>query len=117
MELVHISLYMMSGLYILAGINHFIMPELYLKIMPKWVPYPIMVNLFVGVAEVFLGFVLLSSTYRPLAAWGIIILLIAIFPANIHHFQRSRRKGKGVWLTLIRLPLQFLLIYWAYLYT
>lgn len=117
MEMEQISLYIMSGLYILAGINHFVMPKLYLKIIPPWVPYPVITNLLVGIAEVFLGILLLMKPYRSLAAWGIILLLIAVFPANIYHFQLARRKGKGVWLTLMRLPLQFLLIYWAYLYT
>jgi uncharacterized membrane protein len=49
-----------------------------------------------------------------LAAMGVITLLMAVFPANIYHFQLAVRKGKYIIPTLIRLPIQGLLIYWAY---
>ncbi|WPP50826.1 DoxX family protein [Catalinimonas niigatensis] len=117
MEFTQISLYLMAALYILAGINHFISPKMYLKITPEWVPYPDKVNLLVGTAEIVLGILLLFPESRATAACGIILLLLAIFPANVYHYQKARRKGKGVWLTLIRLPVQALLVYWAYLYT
>ncbi|UZR95199.1 DoxX family protein [Chondrinema litorale] len=109
----------MAAIYILAGINHFINPGMYLRITPKWVPMPDKANLFVGVVEILLGALLLFPAYRALAAWGIIALLIAIFPANIYHFQKAQKKGKAIVtiITLIRLPLQGLLIYWAYIYT
>ena len=108
-----ISLFSMSALYVTAGILHFVYPRFYLKITPKWVPYPENVNLFVGGIEIVLGLALLFEITRPIAAIGIIALLIAVFPANIYHFKKSWKKRKNVIFTLLRLPMQALLIYWA----
>ena len=109
-----ISLIAMAVLYISAGISHFRMSNFFLKITPKWVPYPEKVNILVGCIEILLGIGLLFSETRELAALGIIALLVAVFPANIYHFQEARKKGKLVTQTLIRLPIQLVLIYWAY---
>jgi len=109
-----ISLISMSVIYVIAGIFHFIKPKFFLKIMPKWVLYPTYVNLIVGAIEVILGLTLLFNYTRHFAAIGIIILLIAVFPANIYHFQKSLKKKRLVIPTLIRLPIQGLLIFWAY---
>lgn len=114
LDLKTISLYLMAGIYIFAGISHFRNPKFFLKITPKWVPQPEKVNLLVGFIEVFLGLALLFEPVRSYAAVGIIALLLAVFPANFYHFQKTRAKGKMIIPTLIRLPLQFLLIYWAY---
>jgi uncharacterized membrane protein len=104
----------MAAFYIFAGISHFRIPNFFLSITPKWVPVPERVNLLVGTFEIMMGIALLFSTSRSYAAWGIIILLIAVFPANVYHLQKSIEKKKGVLLTTIRLPLQLALIYWAY---
>jgi len=117
MDASQISLYIMAGLYILAGINHFIMPKVYLKITPPWVPQPGKVNMLVGVAEIVLGVLLFFPETRSPSAWGIILLLIAVFPANIYHFQKARQKKQMVLPTLLRLPMQAVLIWWAYLFT
>ena len=109
-----ISLFLMSAIYCFSGISHFRKPNIFLKITPKWVPYPEKVNLLVGGIEIILGIALLFSRTRSYAAMGIIVLLLAVFPANIYHFQQARKKGKFVIPTLIRLPIQILLIYWAY---
>lgn len=109
-----ISVILMAAFYIFAGYSHFRNPKFFLKITPKWVPSPEQVNVIVGGIEIALGLLLLIPQTRSLAAWGIIALLIAVFPANVYHFQKSLKKGKFVWPTLIRLPIQALLIYWAY---
>jgi uncharacterized membrane protein len=109
-----ISLCAMSFLYCFAGISHFWKPKIFLSITPKWVPFPLIVNIIVGIIEVILGISLLFETTRSYAAMGIIVLLIAVFPANVYHFQKARRKGKLVIPTMIRLPIQLVLIYWAY---
>ena len=108
------SLILMASIYIIAGTAHFRMPKFFLKITPKWVPYPEKVNLLVGAIEITLGVALLFESTRQVAAIGIIILLIAVFPANVYHFQKSIRKSKNVIPTFIRLPIQGVLIYWAY---
>jgi len=112
-----ISLILMSALYIYAGISHFRNPRFFVRITPKWVPYPVKVNILVGAIEIALGMALFIPVIRSYAAWGIIALLIAVFPANIYHFQKSLKRGKMVPITLIRLPIQGLLIYWAYCFT
>lgn len=108
------SVILMAALYIFAGYSHFRNPKFFLKITPKWVPAPEKVNVMVGAIEIVLGVLLLIPQMHSLAAWGVIALLIAVFPANVYHFQKSLKKGKFIWPTLIRLPIQGLLIYWAY---
>ena len=109
-------LFLQAAFYIFAGVSHFRNPKFFLKITPKWVPGPEKVNLIVGAIEVILGIGLLIPLTRSFAAIGIILLLIAVFPANIYHFQKALKKGKMVIPTLIRLPVQLLLIYWAYVF-
>ena len=109
-----ISLLAMAFLYTFAGVSHFRKPKFFIAITPQWVPYPEKVNLLVGAIEIVLGLLLLLTGARVAAAWGIIILLVAVFPANVYHFQKALKKKKGVLLTLIRLPIQAILIYWAY---
>lgn len=112
-----ISLILMSLLYIMAGISHFRNPKFFLKITPLWVPSPETVNLLVGMIEIILGVCVLIPLLRIYAAWGIICLLIAVFPANVYHFQKALKKKKQIWITLIRLPIQILLIWWAFSFT
>ncbi len=107
----------MAAFYIAAGFFHFKNPKFFIKITPPYIPAPEKVNILVGVIEILLGIFLLVEKTQSLAAWGIIALLIAVFPANIYHHQLARKKGKDVTATLIRLPIQALLIYWAWCYT
>lgn len=111
-----ISLYMMAAIYILAGIFHFVTPTIFLKITPKWVPKPKVVNVLVGIIEIALGIALLFEATRSYAAMGIIALLIAVLPANWKYYKIVKRKRKQtlIIIALIRLPMQAGLIYWAY---
>lgn len=111
-----LGLLIMASIYILAGISHFLSPKFFLSITPPWVPKPKVVNIVVGVVEIFLGAGLFFSQSRTYALYGIIALLIFVFPANVYHFQKAKKRQKQVLLTIIRLPLQFLLIWWAYSY-
>jgi uncharacterized membrane protein len=80
-----ISLGVMALLYVVAGINHFLHPEMYVSIMPRFLPassYRPLVAVS-GIFEAVLGLMLIPTTTRNIAAWGIVILLIVIFPANI----------------------------------
>lgn len=110
-------LYFMSAIYVLAGFNHFLNPQTYIKIIPTWLPSPVMINYVSGLAEIVLGILLLFNSTRTLAAWGVIVLLIAIFPANIQmsiNFYNSHHPK--FWWTIARLPLQVGLIAWAWSY-
>lgn len=110
--------YLMGIIYILAGLNHFIQPRLYLKIIPHYLPNPKILNKLSGLAEILLGILVCSSLTTNFAAWGIMALLIAVFPANVYMLQNEKAAlGLPKWLLLLRLPLQLLLIYWAFQYT
>lgn len=111
-------LYLMALLYTVAGINHFRSPRLYKKIIPRYFPNPTLINVLSGGAEIILGIALIIPTLSSYAAWGIIVLLIAVFPAHVYMYQNVKaRMGLPKWALLFRMPLQLLLIYWSYLYT
>lgn len=111
-------LYLMAVLYILAGLNHFRKPKFYEKIIPPFIPYKNYVNEFVGFVEIIFGVYLFIPVFSNLAAWSIIGLLVAIFPANIYMvINKKASLGIPTWILLFRLPLQIILIYWAYQYT
>ena len=113
-----LSLYLMAFLYIAAGVNHFVIPKMYLRIMPPYVPFHKTMVFLSGIAEVLLGVGLLFTLTREWAAWGIILLLIAIFPANVEQLKNKKARGKlPLWVVILRLPLQLVLIWWAWLYT
>ena len=81
---ISISLVLMSALYLYSGIQHFRNPKFFLKLMPPYVPkHQLMVDIS-GIAEIVLSIGLLFSATQSLAAWGVIVLLIAVFPANIY---------------------------------
>jgi uncharacterized membrane protein len=110
-----ISVVAMSLLYILAGINHFISPLFYKKIMPPYIPWHMPLIYISGVFEILLGISLLPLFTRKAAAWVIIFLLIAIFPANIFMMTKYwNNNHPHLWITILRLPIQILLIWWAY---
>lgn len=111
-------LYVMAFLYIVAGINHFKNPRLYLKIIPPYFQNPKFLNHLSGFVEIFLGIGLCIPLVKSFAAWGIILLLIAVFPANLYMYQNEKAAlHLPKWILLIRLPLQGILMYWAFIYT
>jgi uncharacterized membrane protein len=106
-----------AALFIIAGIGHFVATDFFLKVVPPYLPFHLMVVLVSGVIEIFLGILLLVPSYSRLAAWGIIALLIAVFPANIHVYQHQELFPLPSFVHLLRLPLQGALILWAFVYT
>ena len=113
-----ISLYIMALFYVLAGINHFTHPGFYLKIMPPWMPWHNLLVLISGILEILFAIFLLFISTRRIAAWCIIILLVAIFPANIQMMLNYiHEHNPQLWITVLRLPLQIVLIWWAYGFT
>ncbi len=104
----------MSFLYILAGINHFLIPNFYMKIMPSYLPYHLPLVYLSGLIESGLGLLILSKKYQKLAVWGIILLLIAVSPANIYQYTSGQIP---LFAFVIRAIIQFLLIWWSYTYT
>src|SRR5450432_2353421 len=108
----------MALVYVAAGINHFIHPEFYLKIMPPWLGWQKALIIISGICESLFGLLLIPHKTRVTAAWCIIALLIAVFPANIQMMLNYLHQNKpGLWIAVVRLPLQFVLIWWAWLFT
>jgi uncharacterized membrane protein len=112
------GMYAMVVLYVIAGINHFINPQFYLKIMPPYVPYHLAMVYASGVCEVLFVLMLIPQKTRKAGAWLLILMLIAIFPANIQMtINWYATNHSNAWVSLVRLPIQIVLIWWAYLYT
>ncbi len=114
-----ISLLVMAIFYFVAGIFHFTHPEKFLKIIPPSFPGPLALVLISGAAESLLGLLLLFPKTRQWAAYGIILLLIAVFPANYYMWQTTVSQGTDAFgytaeQLFWRLPFQLVLILWAY---
>lgn len=105
-------------IFIAAGANHFRDPKFYEAIMPPYLPWPYTLVIISGIAEVALGIGLLIPRFSSYSAWGIILLLIAVFPVHIHMLTHPELYPNLPTIALwLRLPLQGLLIAWAYWYT
>lgn len=105
---------------IVAGILHFAVPEPFIRIVPDFLPSPAALVYISGVFEILGGIGLLTPPVSQLAAWGLLALFIAVFPANINmavnHIHIDGIPD-GNWFQAIRLPFQAVLIAWAYWYT
>lgn len=106
-----------ASLFLVAGVGHFVSTDFFMKIMPPSLPYHRELVLLSGACEIALGALLLVPKTSRLAAWGLIALLIAVFPANIYMYQHAELFQVPPITLLVRLPMQGLLILWAYAYT
>ena len=112
-----LTIYFMSFAYTYIGVKHFIDPDFFLAIMPDYLPLHLELVYLSGLAEIILGLLLLFKKTRSKAAIGIILLLIFVFPANIHLVQSELSQsllGVTKEQTIIRLPFQALFILIAY---
>ncbi|WP_048331345.1 DoxX family protein [Bizionia psychrotolerans] len=110
-------LYFMAGMYIFAGMMHFIKPKMYMRIMPRYLPNHKLLVYLSGIAEILLGLVLCLPKTKNIAIYGIIIML-AIF-LIVHFYMLSGEKasaGIPKWILIFRIPMQFGLMYWAFWY-
>lgn len=106
-----------AALFVVAGVGPFAAPGFYVKLIPPYLPAPLTLVLVSGVFEVALGALLVVPRYSRVAAWGLIALLLAVFPANIHVYRHQEMFHLPPVVHLLRLPLQAVLILWAYAYT
>ncbi len=115
-----VLMWVMGGFYTLNGLNHFFNTDAYIAIMPAYLPWPSQLVLLSGVAEIAVGAGVLIPATRVTAAWGIILLLILIFPANLYVAMNGLPylgDEPNTALNWVRLPFQLVLIAWAYWYT
>ena len=111
------DLYVMAGMYIVAGLAHFVFPKAYLRIMPPYLPNHKLLVLLSGVAEVLLGIGLCFPETKEISIYGIILMLLVFL--IVHFYMLSGEKaaaGIPKWILILRIPLQFGLMYWAYWY-
>jgi uncharacterized membrane protein len=104
-----------GAFFVAAGANHFVHPQPYIAMVPSYLPAPTELVFASGVAEILGGIGILISPVRAIAAWGLIMLLLAVFPANL---QVAVHGWPGVnlpsWILWLRLPLQPLFIWIIY---
>lgn len=110
-------LYLMAVLYIIAGTMHFVRPKIYMRILPGYLPgHKFLVN-FSGLAEIILGLALCFSATKDFALFAIMAMLIFFLPVHFHMlFDKRASMGLPKWILIWRIPLQFLLMFWAYWY-
>jgi uncharacterized membrane protein len=98
-----------------AGLGHFVNPEPFVSIVPDWLPEPRLLVAVSGVLEVLGGIGILLPRTRRFAAWGLVALFIAVFPANVHMaiHQIPAFGPVPAWVPWARLPLQGVFVAWA----
>ncbi len=110
-----LSIIIMSLFYIGVGTNHIINPNWFVRIIPPILPFKIAIVYISGIFEIILGSLLIFPKTRFIAGWGLIILLLAVYPANIYV---ALTNGEAMDITPLiawgRLPFQFVLIGLAY---
>jgi uncharacterized membrane protein len=117
-----VLLLLLSAFFVTAGMSHFTNPGFFAKIVPPFLPFPLALVYLSGVAEILLGLAVLAPSVRPAAGWGLVALLVAVFPANVYQAVAQKpfvdapswmppATPVGLWL---RLPVQPLLALWAW---
>lgn len=112
-----IGLYVMSSIYILAGLMHFVKPKMYMRIMPSYIPYHKTMVYLSGIAEILLGIGLCIPVLKIISIYGIIAMLLVFLLVHIYMLSGEKASaGIPKWILILRIPLQFVLMYWAWVY-
>ena len=107
--------YLFGLFMIAAGTAHFVNPEFYLRIMPPWLPWHEQLVFLSGICEVVAGALVLNSRTRRAGGLFAIAVLLGVFPANVWMaVDGSIWPDVPVWARWARLPIQGLLIWWAW---
>ena len=111
MDLKFITILIMSCFYMNVGVKHFIEPEWFLQIMPPNFPHHYQAVYWSGFFELLFGFLLINSKTRLIAGWGIIFVMISVFPANLYlAVTDGAAMNISKELAWGRLPFQYLFI-------
>lgn len=110
-------LYLLGCMYVMAGIMHFLVPKIYLRIMPRYLPKHRLLVFLSGLSEILLGTGLCFPATKNISIIGI-LLMLALFLSVHLYMLKGKKEGAGIpmWILLLRIPLQFVLMYWAYSY-
>lgn len=112
-----ISRILLAIFFIVAGIFHFIFPAAYQSVMAPWLGWHVELVAVSGVAECAGGIGVLLPLFRRWAGWGLMLLCVAVLPANVQMLIDALAAGKAAWIIMIlvlRLPLQALLMFWIF---
>jgi len=110
-----LSILALAAMFTAAGIAHFIWPAMFARIVPPYLPAPMALVYISGAFEIAGGIGVLFPQVRFWAGWVLILLLLAVFPANIHMALNPEAFSRiPEWSLWARLPLQFVLIAWVY---
>lgn len=110
-------LYIMAILYIAAGINHFIKPKMYLRIMPNYLPNHKLLVFLSGLSEIMLGIMICIPLLKNIAITLVLLMLFVFLTVHFHMISNEQASaGLPEWLLILRIPVQLLLMYWAYSY-
>jgi uncharacterized membrane protein len=108
---------LLATLFVAAGLLHFVRLATYERMVPHWLPAPRSLVLVSGVLQILGGVGVLLPVTRKAAGWGLIAVLVAVFPANVQMLIDARAADASRWwqtLLALRLPVQSILIYWVY---
>ena len=110
-----IVLFGLATFFINTGVNHFVNPDFYLSIMPPAFPMHLEAVYVSGFFEVLGGVCVLIPRLRKIAGWGLVALLVAVYPANIYMaINPDAFPDFPVALLYVRLAFQFVFFYWAF---
>jgi uncharacterized membrane protein len=107
----------LAAIFVVAGVLHFVITDSYVGVMPPYLPWPRELVLVSGACEIAGGLGLLVPGVRRAAGWGLVLLLVAVWPANLQMYVDARAEGAAGWyqvLLLLRLPLQPGIVYWVW---
>ncbi|MEL7001742.1 MAG: MauE/DoxX family redox-associated membrane protein [Bacteroidota bacterium] len=110
---------LLVGFFLFAGFNHFRDPEFYYPLIPDYLPYPYLINIVSGIAEMILALAILSPKTRKIAAFLMIAMLISFIPSHVYFIQIGSCVTEGLcvpaWIAWVRLIIIHpLLIWWVY---
>jgi uncharacterized membrane protein len=112
--------WVLTVIMVAQGINHFVSADAHVAMMPAELPWPLALVYISGVAEIAGGLGLILPQTRRAAAWGLVLLLLAVFPANINMAVNDiplAGRDLPAWALWARLPFQLVFLAWAYWYT
>ena len=106
-----------AGFFIVTGILHFVVPRYFVEVVPSYLPAPRALVAVSGIAEIAGGIGIMSRRWRGAAGIGLIMLLVAVFPANVEMLRQAHARDASPWFRAalwLRLPMQALLIWMAW---
>ena len=110
--------YLLGVLFVILGINHFVDPDFYMKLMPGYLPLHYELVILSGITEVIAGAMLFYGPTVRLGAWGIVAMLVIFLLVHVHMIVHAELyPNVPLWVLWLRLVFQFLFIAWAWWYT